>query len=120
MFTFVNEHAIKIDGYNHWVLDLQGSELLALKGAKNSLQYCNSLTIEVSRGEVYKNSAQYEDIINFLNVYIHSVHSTIFQTFLTQAHLGCVSNSPKLIDIHLESKIVQLGSLGKHRSFIIP
>lgn len=67
--NFVYKNSINIKGYNHWVLDLQGSELLALKGAHNSLQYCKSIMIEVSEGEVYKNSPQYKEILKFLKTY---------------------------------------------------
>ena len=48
------------------MLDLQGSELLALKGAKKNLKFCKSLVVEVSDGEVYKNIPNYQDIIDYL------------------------------------------------------
>ena len=35
--------------YDHWVMDLQGAELKALKGASESIKYCKSLQIEVSK-----------------------------------------------------------------------
>ena len=61
------ENNISASDYNHWIIDLQGGELLALKGAENSLKDCNSILIEVSRGEVYKDGAQFEEIQDFLN-----------------------------------------------------
>ena len=45
--TFVKNNNIDIKNYNHWVIDIQGAELLALKGAKD-FQKCNSILIEVS------------------------------------------------------------------------
>ena len=60
------KNKIEIKSYNHWVLDLQGAELLALKGADKSIEYCKSLFIEVSKGEVYQNAAQYHEIKEFL------------------------------------------------------
>ena len=48
-------------------MDLQGAELLALKGAKKSLTHCKSIFIEVSDGEVYKEGPNYKEIINFLD-----------------------------------------------------
>ena len=36
--TFVKNNNIDIKNYNHWVIDIQGAELLALKGAKESLK----------------------------------------------------------------------------------
>ena len=32
-------------------MDIQGAELLALEGAKDSIKFCNSLEIEVSKEE---------------------------------------------------------------------
>ena len=58
---------IDIKKFNHWVVDLQGAELLALKGGEKSLENCNSILIEVSTGEVYKNGAKWIDIKNYLN-----------------------------------------------------
>ena len=46
--TFVKNNNIDIKNYNHWVIDIQGAELLALKGAKESLKKCNSILIGVS------------------------------------------------------------------------
>lgn len=65
--TFVVENKIDIELYNHWVLDLQGAELLVLNGAENSLKKCKSIFIEVSQGEVYKDGAQWKEIKSFLN-----------------------------------------------------
>jgi hypothetical protein len=43
--TFVKKNNIDISNYNHWVVDLQGAELIALKGAENALKFCNSLFV---------------------------------------------------------------------------
>lgn len=64
--SFIKFNSINIADYDHWVLDLQGAELLALEGAKNSLKFCKSLYIEVSKGEVYKGGAQWSDVLDFL------------------------------------------------------
>lgn len=64
--TLLKNNNIKCENYNHWVIDLQGAELLALQGAKNSIQNCKSIFIEVSNGDVYKNGAQYSEVKNFL------------------------------------------------------
>lgn len=66
---FVEKHSINISEYNHWVLDLQGSELLGLQGAIKSLKHCNSLLVEVSRGEIYKNGPQYDELKKFLSTF---------------------------------------------------
>jgi FkbM family methyltransferase len=52
--------------HDHWVIDVQGAELLVLKGAGELIQNCKSLLIEVSRGDFYKNGSKFEDIFEFL------------------------------------------------------
>ena len=64
--TIVDQNSINIEDYDHWVMDLQGAELLALQGATKSLKFCKSLYIEVSKGEVYKGGANWIDILKFL------------------------------------------------------
>ena len=61
------KNKIDIKFFDYWVLDLQGAELLALKGSSKSIEYCNSIFIEVSEGDVYQNAAQYNEIKKFLN-----------------------------------------------------
>ena len=63
----IEKNDIDIKLYDHWVMDLQGAELLALKGAKKSLTHCKSIFIEVSDGEVYKEGPNYKEIIKFLD-----------------------------------------------------
>jgi FkbM family methyltransferase len=58
----------KIDpkNYNHWILDLQGAELLALKGGEKSLSSCKSIYIEVSLKEFYSNGVIWDELKNWL------------------------------------------------------
>ena len=44
-----------VENYDHWVIDVQGSELLFLKGAEKSLSRCRSIYIEVSNDQIYQN-----------------------------------------------------------------
>ena len=60
-------NSIDIKNYDHWVVDLQGAELLALEGSIQNLKFCKTLYIEVSEGEVYNNGAKWNDILNFLS-----------------------------------------------------
>jgi FkbM family methyltransferase len=60
---------IQAKDYNHWILDVQGAELLVLKGAKKSLVNCSSLQIEVSKIEFYEGGALWEDLLTFLKEY---------------------------------------------------
>jgi FkbM family methyltransferase len=53
--------------YDFWVLDLQGAELLALKGADDSIEYCKTIYVEISQEEVYKNGVLYIELKNFLD-----------------------------------------------------
>ena len=65
--TLVEEISLDISDYNFWILDLQGAELLALKGAKQSLKKCKSILIEISKEEYYINGAKWEELKYFLN-----------------------------------------------------
>jgi hypothetical protein len=76
-FTFSPEHAAGsgIDGVSKakkykaadgtWI-DLQGAELLALKGAENSLEFCDSLLIEISKVDIYENGVLWPELKNWL------------------------------------------------------
>jgi FkbM family methyltransferase len=57
---------LEIANYSHWVIDVQGAELLVLQGAGNLLSYCQSITIEVSTRETYINGARYQELKSFL------------------------------------------------------
>ena len=61
------EKNISTKDYNHWVLDLQGAELLVLKGSEKSLKNCKSLLIEVSTKQFYSNGDMWLDIKKWLN-----------------------------------------------------
>jgi FkbM family methyltransferase len=57
---------VEIADYNHWIIDVQGAELLVLQGAGNLLAFCQSITVEVSTRETYINGAKYEELKSFL------------------------------------------------------
>ena len=58
---------INLGNYDHWIVDLQGAELHALRGAKKSLKFCNSLSIEISKKKFYeKGSTSWEELKKFL------------------------------------------------------
>ena len=60
------EKKIKSEKYNFWVLDVQGAELLVLKGAQNQLKHCKYLYIEVSKIEFYKNGVLFKELNKWL------------------------------------------------------
>ena len=57
-----------IDGsiYNFWNFDIQGAELMALKGATNYLQYVDAIYLEVNEKELYIGCGLIGDIDAFL------------------------------------------------------
>ena len=60
-----------IDGtkYNFWNFDIQGAELMALKGATKYLKYVKALYLEVNEKELYKNCGLIGDIDKFVSQY---------------------------------------------------
>ena len=56
----------KIKTYDYWCLDVQGSELLVLKGSEKFLKFAKIIEIEVSTREEYEGGANYTDINSFL------------------------------------------------------
>jgi FkbM family methyltransferase len=56
-----------IEDYEHWVLDVQGAELLVLKGAGNLLENCKSVLIEVSTRQVYEGGVSWKELEKFLS-----------------------------------------------------
>lgn len=67
--TFILENNIDINNYNFLNLDLQGSELLALKGLEELLEKIDYIYTEVNTEELYKNCALITDIDEYLKFY---------------------------------------------------
>ena len=65
--TFVEINKIDIKNYNHWIIDVQGSELQFFKGSINSLKNCDSINVEISTGEIYKEGSAWKDVRGLLN-----------------------------------------------------
>jgi hypothetical protein len=65
--TFFDKNDLDASKYNFWNFDIQGAELIALKGASKSLQYVKALYLEVNEKELYKNCALIEEIDEFLS-----------------------------------------------------
>lgn len=65
--TFFQRHPeFKTNKYNFWNLDIQGAELLALQGSKDSLKNVDYIYIEVNVDELYKDCCQIQQLENFL------------------------------------------------------
>jgi len=67
--TFFERNNLDASKYNFWNFDIQGVELLALKGAIQSIKYAKVLYLEVNEKELYKDCALITDIDNFLSKY---------------------------------------------------
>jgi ABC-type phosphate transport system substrate-binding protein len=67
--TFFSENNINPSKYNFWNFDIQGAELLALKGSIKSIKHAHALYLEVNEKELYKNCGLINDIDLFLSQY---------------------------------------------------
>jgi len=64
--TFMNENQIDATKLNFWNFDIQGAELMALKGATQSIQYADAIYLEVNEKELYVNCGLIHEIDAFL------------------------------------------------------
>ena len=60
------KESIDFTNLNFWNFDIQGAELLALKGAGDLLKYADALYLEVNTEEVYKKCARLNEMDDFL------------------------------------------------------
>ena len=67
--TFVQENKVDMNNYNFLNLDIQGAELMALKGFSTNLDKIDYIYTEVNVEHLYKNCALLEDLDNFLSQY---------------------------------------------------
>jgi FkbM family methyltransferase len=64
--SFLKRNALDPSRYTFWNLDIQGAELMALRGGTNALQYADAVYLEVNTEEVYKGCAKLSEIDEFL------------------------------------------------------
>lgn len=64
--TLLAANHVDMAVHDFWVLDLQGSEMIALAGAQTSLRYCRCLLAEVSEKEIYRGGPTYRELEGFL------------------------------------------------------
>lgn len=67
--TFFEKNNIDASKYNFWNFDIQGAELIALRGAAKSIQHAKVLYLEVSEKELYINAGLIHEIDTFLSQY---------------------------------------------------
>jgi FkbM family methyltransferase len=64
--SLIERESIPIQTCNFWNFDIQGAELLVLKGAAEYIQYADYIYLEVNVETLYKNCALLSDIDTFL------------------------------------------------------
>ena len=67
--SFFERNKLDASKYNFWNFDIQGAELMALKGAIKSIQYAKAIYLEVNEKELYKKCGLITDIDIFLLQY---------------------------------------------------
>jgi FkbM family methyltransferase len=67
--TFFERNNIDASKYNFWNFDIQGAELIALKGATQSIKYAKAIYLEVNEKELYKDCGLITEIDTFLLQY---------------------------------------------------
>ena len=67
--TFFERNNIDASKYDFWNFDIQGAELMALKGATKSIKYAKALYLEVNEKELYKKCGLITEIDTFLEQY---------------------------------------------------
>ena len=64
--TFFKRNNLDPSQYNLWNFDIQGAELLALKGAKESIQFPKAIILEVNEKELYEECGLINEVDYFL------------------------------------------------------
>ncbi len=64
--TFMKRVNKNASQYNFWNFDIQGAEMLALKGAEESIKHAKALYLEVNSEEVYKGCPLIGDLDTYL------------------------------------------------------
>lgn len=67
--TFFERNNIDASKLNFWNFDIQGAELMALKGATKSIKYAKAMYLEVNEKELYKQCGLIHEIDAFLSQY---------------------------------------------------
>jgi FkbM family methyltransferase len=67
--TFFHRNKIDASKLNFWNFDIQGAELMALKGASGAIQHVDAMYLEINVKELYKNCGLVTEIDKFLAAY---------------------------------------------------
>ena len=77
--TFYNENNFNYNQFNFMALDIQGTELLALKGAEEILNHIDYIYLNVNTKELYEKCALLDDVDSYLTQFNFSIQ-TIYMT----------------------------------------
>lgn len=66
---FKRNNLTNCEKYNLWNFDIQGAELVALRGATEYIKYAKAIYLEVNDKELYKNCGLIGEIDDFLSKY---------------------------------------------------
>jgi hypothetical protein len=67
--SFFERNNINENKYNLWNFDIQGAELMALKGATKYIKYAKAIFLEICESELYAHQALLKDIDLYLSQY---------------------------------------------------
>lgn len=67
--TFFKRNNLDASKCDFWNFDIQGAELIALKGATESIKHAKAIYLEVNQEELYKNCGLITEIDTFLLQY---------------------------------------------------
>lgn len=84
MDSLLKENNIDISQYNFINLDIQGAELLALKGFGKMLNHIKYIYTEINTNYLYKNCA----LVSEIDEYLHKFNFKRVETFLTKNEWG--------------------------------
>jgi FkbM family methyltransferase len=67
--TFFERNQLDASKFNFWNFDIQGAELMALKGSTQTIQYAKVIYLEVNVKELYKSCGMIDEVDAFLSAY---------------------------------------------------
>jgi FkbM family methyltransferase len=82
--SFFKEKELNASKYNFWNMDIQGAELIALKGANEVLNNVEILYVEINTEEVYKGCG----LVDEIDAYLLSYGLKRVKTHMTHAGWG--------------------------------
>lgn len=95
--TFFSKNNLDSSKYDFWNIDIQGAELLALKGGIKSIKHVKALYVKVNSAELYKDCALISEIDEFLAQYNFKRILTNMSPYKWGEALYIINLTPSLI-----------------------